>query len=87
MDARIALAVSPKQQQDCLTELKMYFEDTTSTFRGDYVILPQVLRPQCVTKYNGIYSIGYQRAAGSKEVVGPDLHDIFIGDEGNIYRL
>lgn len=86
MDVRVALAASPKQQQDCLTELKMYFKDTTSSFRGDYVILPQVLRPQCVTKYNDVYSIGYQRAAGSKEVVGPDLNDIFR-DDGNIYSL
>lgn len=79
MDVRVALAATPKVSQDCYKELDQNLRDTSSLNGGDYIILPHAMKPQCVTKYKEAYSIGYQRAAGSKEVLGEDPNQRFGG--------
>lgn len=79
VDVRVALAATPKVSEDCYKELDMNLRDTSSLNGGDYIILPHAKKPQCVTKYKDTYSIGYQRAAGSKEVQGEDPNQRFGG--------
>lgn len=79
VDVRVALAATPKVSQDCYKELDQNLRDTSSLNGGDYIILPHAMKPQCVTKYKDAYSIGSQRAAGSKEVLGEDPNQRFGG--------
>lgn len=79
VDVRVALAATPKVSEDCYKELDKNLRDTSSLNGGDYIILPHAIKPQCITKYKDAYSIGYQRAAGSKEVQGEDPNQRFGG--------
>lgn len=84
VDTRVTLAATPRVSQDCYKELEMNLKDTSSLAGGDYIILPQARKPQCVTKYNDTFSIGYQRSAGSKEVLGEDPNERFGGGKEKI---
>uniref|UniRef100_A0A1B6GPL1 Uncharacterized protein n=1 Tax=Cuerna arida TaxID=1464854 RepID=A0A1B6GPL1_9HEMI len=77
VDVRVVLAANPQVSSECLQETQTSLKDTTTFTGGDYIVLPQKLKPQCVTKYNESYSIGYQRAVGSREVKEEGLSDRF----------
>uniref|UniRef100_A0A1B6MUR8 Uncharacterized protein n=1 Tax=Graphocephala atropunctata TaxID=36148 RepID=A0A1B6MUR8_9HEMI len=77
VDVRVVLAANPQVSSECLQETQTSLKDTTTFNGGDYIILPQKLKPQCVTKYNDSNSIGYQRAVGSLQVQEEGVLDRF----------
>ncbi|KAG8321711.1 hypothetical protein J6590_041162 [Homalodisca vitripennis] len=81
VDVRVVLAANPQVSSECRQETQTSLKDTMTFRGGDYILLPQKLKPQCVTKYNDSYSINYQRAVGSQEVKEEGLSDRFGQDK------
>jgi len=77
VDVRVTLAASPKVSPECQAETQSSLRDTSALAGGDYILLPQKLTPNCVTKYNDLVSIGDKRALGPKAVTTNDLTDRF----------
>lgn len=77
VDVRVVLAASPVVSAECRAETESNLKDTTFLSGDSYVILPQKLAPQCITRYNNTDSIGKDRAVGSKQVTENELEERF----------
>lgn len=77
---RVTLAASPKISPECQTETESSLRDTSALDGDDYIILPQKLTPNCITKYGNSVSIGEKRALGPK-TVPDDLTERFAENQ------
>ncbi|XP_054288979.1 uncharacterized protein LOC129004423 [Macrosteles quadrilineatus] len=83
VDVRVTLAASPKVSPACQAETESSLRDTSALAGGDYILLPQKLTPNCITKYDNLVSIGSSRALGPKEVSN-DVADRFAAPADSV---